>query len=831
MKIRFAHLLVLFLFLVGVNELAPAEVLAQSRPLTLPAGFIQEVIAQDLGPVTAFAITPAGHILIARKHGSVKVLKDGDVLESPFIDISGQTNIYGDRGLMGMTIHPNFPNPAYVYLAFAYDPPGAAGHDPSGARVGRVIRVAADPANLDQHLPGSDVVILGANGSFATMGNPDKGDRAPYSCTGEDGSPLRDCLPVDGPSHTVDGLVFGPDGALYVSTGDATLQPEASVRAVDIDSLAGKILRINPITGKGYADNPFFDGDPDSNRSKVYALGLRNPFRFSFEPVSGRIFIGDVGGEQWEEINRGFPGANFGWPCFEGAARLSNQPECDALVQDERLVTHALFAYPHESAYGAAIGGDFYTHTQFPARYQGAYFFADHNRATIQYMTFGANDAVTVRGFAGNAISPVQITSGSDGALYVLSFTDGTLTRIRYEGGGNTPPLANAIATPASGSEPLEVTFSSEGSVDPDGRELTYDWQFGDGGESREAAPIYTYVAPGEYQAQLTVTDAEGASAQTAVAIFVGGNAPVVRILTPADETTWRVGDTVSLLAEALDAEDGRLQGASVQWDANLHHNDHVHIDAFHAEGEAATLTFEPHGANTYVELCVTATDADGLQSSECVDLRQQPESLSNMETAQPAPATQTPTAEPTPTPAATPAPEPAATDDDGDAPVPTSLTGRILREIWWNLAGAAVNDLAEDPRFQAEPDAIDYLAQMDSSRLGKDYGVRIRGYLHPPVDGDYHFWIASDDSSELWLSTNEDAQNKRYLAGVSGWVPRLDWDQMDGQSSAPVALEAGKRYYIEILHKQADQKDSLSVAWQIPGHDRAVIDGVYLSP
>jgi xyloglucan-specific exo-beta-1,4-glucanase len=161
----------------------------------------------------------------------------------------------------------------------------------------------------------------------------------------------------------------------------------------------------------------------------------------------------------------------------------------------------------------------------------------------------------------------------------------------------------------------------------------------------------------------------------------------------------------------------------------------------------------------------------------------------------------------------------------------PTRITGRILREIWWGLDGAAVSDLTNHPRFKQGPDTIDYLPALDSSSLGKDYGVRIRGYLHPPADGNYRFWIASDDSSELWLSTDEDAQNKRYLAGVSGWTPRLGWDQDGGQVSASIALEQDKRYYIEILHKQADQKDSLSIAWQIPGHERAVIDGLHLSP
>lgn len=816
MKIYLTHLLLSLSIIIGLTLPTTPTTHAQGQPLDLPPGFIQEVLAKDLGPATAFAITPTGHILIARKHGSVKVYRDGQVLEAPFIDISGQINNYADRGLIGMALHPNFPNPAYVYLAFAYNPTGSAGHDPGGARVGRVLRVQADPANLDKHLPGSDVVILGVNGTFETMGNPDHGDRAPFGCMNADGTHVRDCLPLDGATHTVDGLAFGPDGALYVSTGDGTLNAEASIRAIDIDSLSGKILRINPISGEGYASNPFFDGDPGSNRSKVYAMGLRNPFRFSFEPGSGRVFVGDVGGEQWEEINRGFPGANFGWPCFEGVIRLSAHPACGPLIRGERPVTHAIYAYPHENAYGAAIGGDFYTHMQFPPPYRGAYFFADHNRAVIQSMTFGSG-GVTVRQFAGNAISPVQLTVGNDGALYVLSFVGGTLTRIRYEGGGNTPPLANIAATPTSGLEPLSVTFSSNGSIDPDGAALHYEWAFGDGGTSNEANPRHTYIDAGQYQATLTVTDDAGATAQTTIQIYVGGNAPTVRIVQPKDESSWQAGDTLSLLAEATDIEDGPLRGAEITWDATLHHNDHVHLDAFHATGAAPTMIFEPHGINTYIELCVTATDADGLQGRACVDLRQKADPRLQLDlTADGHPSS---------------APPSTSVDANDTTAASSGATGRILREIWWGLGGATVGDLTAHPRFRAGPDDIEYLSALESSSMGKDYGERLRGYLYPPVDGDYRFWIASDDSSELWLSTDDNPQNKRYLAGVNGWTPRLAWDQQEGQASVAIPLEQGKRYYIEVLHKQADQKDNLSVAWQIPGRERVVIDGGYLSP
>ena len=312
-----------------------------------------------------------------------------------------------------------------------------------------MIRVEADPRNPDKARDGSKVVLLGANGTPDHMGDLDRGDRPPYSCMA-DGEPVADCLPVDGPSHTVDDLVFGPDGALYVSAGDGTLQPDLNVRAQNVDSLAGKILRINPLTGAGYADNPFYDGDPNSNRSKVYALGLRNPYRFTFDPA-GQLVVGDVGGERWEEINRGDPGANFGWPCLEGPLPNSGDPACAAVLSGAAPTTAAWHSYAHADGYSAAIGGDFYTGDKYPAAYQGAYFFADHNHAALLYLPAGAGGDDQAQEFATNVIAPVQISMGPDGSLYVLSFVDGTLSRIRYTGDGSEPA---PVPTPAATDDP-----------------------------------------------------------------------------------------------------------------------------------------------------------------------------------------------------------------------------------------------------------------------------------------------------------------------------------------------------------------------------------------
>jgi hypothetical protein len=298
--------------------------------------------------------------------------------------------------------------------------------------------------------------------------------------------------------------------------------------------------------------------------------------------------------------------------------------------------------------------------------------------------------------------------------------------------------------------------------------------------------------------AQLSVTDGEGATATATATVFVGGNAPVVEILAPADESNWQIGDTIELRGAASDEKEGALEGGHLRWDATLHHNEHVHPDYFHGEGTTGHLRFPEHGENSYLELCLTATDSVGLQGRSCVDLRQANEKA----------------------PAAVVHPSPGE-----------QTTGRILRERWSGLGGSTIADLTASPRYPNQPDVVEFLTVLDSAGVGKDYGERLRGYLHPPVDGEYRFWIASDDSSELWLSSDADPANARLIARVTSWTGHQQWEKTSGQAAAPLVLQASQQYYLEIRHKQADQKDSLSVAWQIPGQERTVIDGEYLSP
>ncbi|MEZ4608266.1 MAG: PA14 domain-containing protein [Deinococcales bacterium] len=116
-------------------------------------------------------------------------------------------------------------------------------------------------------------------------------------------------------------------------------------------------------------------------------------------------------------------------------------------------------------------------------------------------------------------------------------------------------------------------------------------------------------------------------------------------------------------------------------------------------------------------------------------------------------------------------------------------------------------------------PSGTELISTINTPTNAQDnYGSRIRGYIYPPISGDYHFWIASDDEGQLWLSTDENPANIQRIAYVVGWTNFQEWTKYSSQASNSIYLEAGKRYYFDIIHKDGTGADNLSVAWQIPG-------------
>ena len=439
-----------------------------------------------------------------------------------------------------------------------------------------------------------------------------------------------DCFPTDSYTHSVGSLRFLPDGTLFASHGDGATADFADVlalRSQSLDSYAGKILRIKPDGSAPQAPltvNPFNDGS-NSIRSKVWAYGLRNPFRFGVHPTTRLPYIGDVGWNTWEEINQGAPGANYGWPCWEGNAQqpgyqASFPTQCQPVTAG--VVTNPLYTYDH-SVGSTAIGGAFFTGAQYPAAYAGNFFFADYTAGWMKRMVFdGSGNVQSVVDFASNIGTinggPVAIELGPDGLLYYVVFTTGEIARIRHTSGSgsNFPPFAAAAASPPNGYSPLNVGFSSAGSSDPEGGALTYLWEFGDGATATAPNPFHTYTAAGvtTFPVRLTVTDPLGATSTASLTVVVGSTPPVATIDLPATGAQFTVGQTATYHGSATDPDDGPLPSTALHWTVLLHHNTHIHpfIDTTGSGGSFPVDNHDPSGTWSF-EFLLTATDSSGL--------------------------------------------------------------------------------------------------------------------------------------------------------------------------------------------------------------------------
>ena len=410
-----------------------------------------EIVGGFTNPI-AVDFLPDGRILVAEQAGWVRIVNtDGTRVANPLLDIRNLVNNgTKDRGMLGFAVHPDFENNPYLYVSYTYDPPevnsntGLAGPDGNGARVSRVSRYTVNAAGTFAD-PNSGVVLVGSNSTYDNIGTPGKRPELndPHSCFDASGNPIDDCIPADETSHTIGDLEFGPDGSLYVSTGDGGSFGRAdpvNLRSLDLDSLAGKILRIDPITGDGYSDNPFFNGDADTNESKVYSYGLRNPFRIAVNPTDGEVYAGDVGWTRWEEINTG-RGANFGWPAFEGGGsgenlrtgRYRDLAQVQAYYATNPDVTAPIYARLHSDGARAIVMGDFISDA-YPSQYEGALLFTDIGDQILRVASFDSSgDLVSVETVSLNVGFLVDIQTGADGLLYYTDLVNGTVGRLDFQ--------------------------------------------------------------------------------------------------------------------------------------------------------------------------------------------------------------------------------------------------------------------------------------------------------------------------------------------------------------------------------------------------------------
>ena len=450
--------------------------------------------------------------LISEKAGVIKVadFSTGQV-KSTLLDIRSKVNSDADRGLMDIELHPDLANNPYLYAYYVVDPAdagsgGFAGRDGQGNRYAHLVRYTL---NLDGPTPtivaGSEKIMLGTAGK--TLSDISGGGLLDYtdpthrnaraSDVDANGNYKQDYIKVDSRSHAGGAIEFGPDGALYVSTGDGTSYNYADPRTAsvqDVNSLSGKILRIDPMTGKGYADNPHATANLDANASKVWQMGLRNPYTMAFSE-DGRLMISDTGWYSWEEINSGGKGANFGWPYFEGGdnGAINRTPEYrdlpgapafyTAVTNGSIVVTPAFRSFSHVNAdpghqMSAIVAGDaIYNGDKYPAVFKNDFFFADAIDGDI--FAVDVNDRTQLQYIATvGQWHTVGFSLGPDGYVYYSDAMSGKIVRLVItdpSASTNRNPVVNAALADANGSQgvPVNYTVPTNAFTDPDGDALT----------------------------------------------------------------------------------------------------------------------------------------------------------------------------------------------------------------------------------------------------------------------------------------------------------------------------------------------------------------------
>lgn len=637
----------------------------------LPAGFRESVAISGLLSPTAVRFARDGRIFVAEKRGVIKVFQNLSATPTIFADLRTQVYNYWDRGLLGLELHPSFPDTPYVYVLYTLDaqiggtPPrwGTPGADSDGC---------PNPPGATS----DGCVAAGRLSRLQAAGNVMTGSEH---------------VLVEGwcqqfPSHSLGSLTFGPDGALYVSAGEggsfaypdfgqkgSPLNPcgdppggvggvqtvptarGGALRAQSLRRPAGEpavfngtVLRVDPISGAALPDNPLF-AETRPSAARVVAYGLRNPFRLAFRPGTRELWITDVGWDTWEEIDRISDTTdnvveNFGWPCYEGPAEQASfaalgLDACNGLYGSPGSVVYPHLAYRHGqrlfpgddcSTGSSSISAlAFYPGGSYPSQYDNALFFADYSRACIWAMLPGADGAPAAAqstSFVVDAAAPVDLQVGPGGDLFYVDF-NGSVRRIGYFS-TNQPPLAGIQADRTDGALPLTVHFDASSSTDPDaGDTLSFAWDLDGDGEyddASNATPQFTYTNAGTFTVRLRLTDSHGANATAVIAITAGNTAPVVAIVSPAPGTMWEAGQAIDFEGTVSDAEDPAVPFVNRNWTILIHHcpiGCHIHPLQSFSEITRGSFFAPDHDYPSYLEIVFSVTDSGGLTSTASVNL------------------------------------------------------------------------------------------------------------------------------------------------------------------------------------------------------------------
>ncbi|MGW7224798.1 PQQ-dependent sugar dehydrogenase [Streptomyces cyaneofuscatus] len=620
----------------------------------------------ELGEAMSLAVLPDRSVLHTARDGTLRLTDAaGSTKTAAKLDVY----THDEEGLQGVAVDPDFAANRYVYLYYSpllNTPPGDAPTTGSAAdfepwkghlnlsrfvlKADGTLDTASEKVVLEVESDRGQCCHVGGDIDFDAAGNL-------YLTTGDDTNPFESSgyAPID-------------------ERTDRNPQFDAQRSSGNTNDLRGKLLRIKPTADGGYtvpSGNLFAPGTANT-RPEIYAMGFRNPFRMSVDKSTGAVYIGDYGPDAGTtdpnrgpsgqvEFNRVTEPGNFGWPYCTGtntptetygeytfpSGPAGAKYDCAAgpannSFRNTGLATlppaqPAWIRYAGDAGSPPEFGGgsespmagpvydfdpDLDSAVKFPASLDGRFFATEYGRKWIKPVEVKADGSPgAIDTFPWTGTQVMDSAFGPDGALYVLDYGTGAsnqaLYRIEYLAGSNRSPVARAAADRTSGPTPLAVSFSSAGSNDPEGGNLTYAWDFGDGATSTDPNPDHTYTTAGTFNPTLTVTDPEGLTGTASLVVTAGNTTPTVTLTTPADGTLFSFGDSVPFTVTVSDPEDGTVDCSKVKVTYLLGHDSHRH-QITSKNGCSGTIDVPVDGehdsaANIYGVFDAEYTDAGGL--------------------------------------------------------------------------------------------------------------------------------------------------------------------------------------------------------------------------
>lgn len=777
---------------------------------TLPTGFAETQIVSNLDP-TSMELAPDGRIFLTEKNGKVLVIKNGSLLSTPFVTIN--VDNYNERGLQSIAFDPNFATNKYVYVFYAV---------PSANRN----RVSRFTANGDVAVSGSEMVIM-------------------------------ELETLSGSVHN-GGALFFKDGKLFITTGDGsnTNLPQS------MNSLLGKVLRINT-DGSIPTDNPFYTSASGAYRA-IWALGFRNPFKASVDPVSGKIYITDVGSYRYEEVNEGLAGKNYGWPGIEGFRTNQTAP---ANYQNP------VYAYDHNQ--GCAItGAAFYNPAtqQFPSTYTGKFFFADYCNGYIKTLD-PANPSSTTT-FATGINRPVEIKVAADGSLYYIarggmgggsqtdntSSNNGTIWRIQYTS-SDAPSISSHPVdktVPVGGSVTFSVTASGAAP-------LAYQWQRNGVNIQGATAANYTIASAslsdnGAQFRAIVSNSISSATSNAATLTVLDDQTPTATIVNPREGALYSGGTVINYSGTGTDPEDGNLPASAYTWWIDFHHDTHTHPAMAPVSGiTSGSFTVPTSGetsSNVWYRIYLKVTDSKGLSHTTYRDVN--PNKVTVTLATAPSGLQLKLDGQPVTTPYSFSGVVGIARSIE--AVTPQVVNGVTYQFTAWSDGGAAQHTITtpsqnttytasftqtqavlrnpENPtntvsglnysyyegQWSNLPDFSTLTAVKSGTTAAFDISPRNRndnfsfsytGFVQVPADGEYTFFTSSDDGSKLYIGSTEVVNND----GLHGLQER----------SGKIGLRAGK-HAIKVTFFENGGGEVLEVRYQGPGIAKQLIPASALS-